>query len=232
MENFVNVYSGSYKGTIDGVNSTLIITQEQNSIKGELYRGSSKYDLTGVVISNSIHGKLTDTETHETYIVLAEFNYDGSLRMELIMHNIEKSLSESNTYIFVISDNNEITIKQNTKTEPVNNIDIKLVGTWAKDDMLSANEITLHTKMLIELDNNGNYKILGARKLDGYRDTGYSGDTTTGKWKTINNTFYIQVSGSRHWKPYATYKIKGPNLIFTLGDQDRQVWSRTTAISK
>lgn len=225
MENSINIYNGCYKGIIDGINSTLIISQDNNSVKGELYKGSSKYDLTGVVITDSIHGKLTDVETLETYIVLAEFS-GGTLKIDLTMHDMKKCVSESNTYNFELSDNNEIIIKDKTETTTTNDIDRELIGTWAKEEVLSATAFTVHTKMLIELNEKGQYKILGAKRLDGYKDKGYSGDTTSGKWKTRDNTFYVQVSGSRYWKPYARYEIKGRNMIFILGDHDRQVWSR------
>jgi len=42
-------------------------------------------------------------------------------------------------------------------------LDPRIIGTWARDDMLGNSDIALQTKFIIELSENGNYKIIGGK---------------------------------------------------------------------
>ena len=228
MESLIHVYTGSYKGIIDGVNCIINITQQGSSVKGELQKGNYYFNLVGVIINDIINGRLSDTENFESYIVLGQFD-QGDLQLDLTQHDIQKGLTESNTYTFKI-----ISTTGNIQSDSQNSydstypavMDTQLTGTWAREELFRSSGMTVNTKLLIELRSDGIYKILGAKNQEGHKDAGYSGDTTTGKWKTRNKVFYILVSGSKHWKPYAKYNIDGDIMEFILEDGERQEWSR------
>jgi len=228
LESTIQNYTGSYTGLIEGVSSTLNISQEGTSIQGELHKGNFIHNLVGVVINNSIRGRLSGTESIESYVLVAEYN-DDALQIDLILHDIHNGVTESNSYSFrMINTAASVpVIKQDiTESTDPSVIDPQIIGIWARDELFNRSDITVNTKLLIELSDNGNYNILGANKLQGHKDTGYSGDTTTGKWKTKNKVFYILVSGSKHWKPYAKYQLDNNKMVFVLGDGERQEWSR------
>jgi hypothetical protein len=221
-------YTGKYSGVMDKFPTSLKIIQKGSDLQGELKKGKTNYNIVGVVVNDKIQGRISETESSETFLLEAE-NNNGILVMNLISMDLEEVISNSVSYSFKMLDT-----KIHEPIAPVNDFtnnhisfnDPQINGTWARDELLSNNMVTINAKIVIELNENGNYKILGAQKPEGHKDTGYSGDTTSGKWKTINNIFYILVSGSKHWKPYAKYEIVNNNLVFVLGDGERQVWNK------
>lgn len=228
LESTVQDYTGSYSGVIEGVSATLNIIQKDSFISGELYKGIFIHNLVGVVINNAVRGRLSDPDNFDSYMIFAEFS-DGDLHLNLISHHIQKGVTQSDSYILKVinTDTGKSPVNQDKTPGTVDSVnDTQIIGTWARDELFDGSSITVHAKLLIELGEDGNYKILGTKKLEGYKDTGYSGDTTTGRWKTRNKVIYILVSGSKHWKPYAKYQVKNNKLVFVLEDGERQEWTR------
>jgi hypothetical protein len=157
----------------------------------------------------------------------AEIN-NSFLIIHLITPDLTTGSMTTTSYTFkkVDSDTNKTDLSsKHLITNSQYDNDTDLIGAWAREEIIGSSEMAISTQVVIEIGNKGNYKLLGAINLKGAKDTGYSGDTTKGKWRTHDGTFYMLVSGSKYWKPYARYNIEGNNkMTFTLEDGERQDW--------
>ena len=220
-------FTGRYEGEIDGIKSLLQLSQKSNNLHGDLNKSGVIFSVVGVVTNDNIQGRLSDAGNMESYMMQAEIN-NSFLIIHLITPDLTTGSMTTNSYTFkrVDSDTNksDLSSKHLISDSQYDN-DTDLIGTWAREEIIGNSEMAISTQVVIELDNKGNYKLLGAINLKGAKDTGYSGDTTKGKWRTHNGTFYMLVSGSKYWKPYARYNIEGNNkMTFTLEDGERQNW--------
>jgi len=220
-------FTGRYEGEIDGIKSLLQLSQKSNNLHGDLNKSGVIFSVVGVVTHDKIEGRLTDAGNMQSYMLQAEIN-NSFLIIHLITPDLTTGSMTTNSYTFkkVDSDTNktDLSSKHLISDSQYDN-DADLSGTWAREEIIGSSEMAISTQVVIELDNKGNYKLLGAINLKGAKDTGYSGDTTKGKWRTHNGTFYMLVSGSKYWKPYARYNIEGNNkMTFILEDGERQDW--------
>ncbi len=220
-------FTGRYEGEIDGIKSLLQLSQKSNNLHGDLNKSGVIFSVVGVVAHDKIEGRLTDTDNMQSYMLQAEIN-NSFLIIHLISPDLTTGSMTTNSYTFKKVDNDtnktDLSSKHLISDSQYDN-DTDLSGTWAREEIIGSSEMAISTQVVIELDNKGNYKLLGAINLKGAKDTGYSGDTTKGKWRTHNGTFYMLVSGSKYWKPYARYNIEGNNkMTFTLEDGERQDW--------
>ena len=220
-------FTGRYEGEIDGIKSLLQLSQKSNNLHGDLNKSGVIFSVVGVVTHDKIEGRLSDAGNMQSYMLQAEIN-NSFLIIHLISPDLTTGSMTTNSYTFkkVDSDTNktDLSSKHLISDSQYDN-DTDLSGTWAREEIIGSSEMAISTQVVIELDNKGNYKLLGAINLKGAKDTGYSGDTTKGKWRTHNGIFYMLVSGSKYWKPYARYNIEGNNkMTFTLEDGERQDW--------
>ncbi len=220
-------FTGRYEGEIDGIKALLQLSQKSNNLKGDLNKNGVIFSVVGVVTNDNIQGRLSDAGNMESYMMQAEIN-NSFLIIHLITPDLTTGSMTTNSYTFkkIDSDTNESNLpSKHITTDSQYDNDTDLIGTWAREEIIGSSEMAISTQVVIELGNKGNYKLLGAINLKGAKDTGYSGDTTKGKWRTHNGTFYMLVSGSKYWKPYARYNIEGNNkMTFTLQDGERQDW--------
>lgn len=220
-------FSGTYQGEMDGISTSLNLTQKGSNLTGDINKGGLLYNVVGIAEDDSIQGRMSDAENIEHYMLQAEIN-NSFLIIHLITHNLDDSSISKNSFTFKKSNTKSAdTIQPPEKVikESEFNNDKSLLGIWAREEILTSPENAISTQVVIELDSKGNYSLVGAINLKGAKDTGYSGDTTKGKWRTHNGTFHILVSGSKYWKPYARYKIDGPDeMTFTLEDGERLNW--------
>lgn len=227
MKNDSYDFTGRYEGEIDGIKSLLQLSQKSNNLHGDLNKSGVIFSVVGVVTQDKIEGRLTDADNMQSYMLQAEIN-NSFLIIHLISPDLTTGSMTTNSYTFkkVDSDTNKTDLSsKHLITDSQYDNDTDLIGTWAREEIIGSSEMAISTQVVIELDNKGNYKLLGAINLKGAKDTGYSGDTTKGKWRTHNGTFYMLVSGSKYWKPYARYNIEGNNkMTFTLEDGERQDW--------
>ncbi len=220
-------FSGTYQGEMDNISTSLNLTQNGSNLTGDINKGGLLYNVVGIAADDSIQGRMSDAENIEHYMLQAEIN-NGLLIIHLITHNLDDGTISKNSYTFKKSSSKNVNLDQ-----PTDNIvkdlefhnDKDLIGTWAREEILSSSDNAISTQVVIELDSKGNYSLLGAVNLKGAKDTGYSGDTTKGKWRTHNGTFHILVSGSKYWKPYARYTVDGQDeMTFILEDGERLNW--------
>jgi len=220
-------FTGRYEGEIDGIKALLQLSQKSNNIQGDLNKSGVIFSVVGVVTNDNIQGRLSDAGNMESYMLQAEIN-NSFLIIHLITPDLTTGSMTTNSYTFkkVDSDTNETDLSsKHLITDSQYDNDTDLIGTWAREEIIGSSEMTISTQVVIELDKEGNYSLVGAINLKGAKDTGYSGDTTKGKWRTHNGTFYMLVSGSKYWKPYARYNIEGNNkMTFILEDGERQDW--------
>lgn len=222
-----NDFSGSYEGKIDGIKTTLRLQQQGVKISGQIAKGSSHYNVVGISTPDGIQARMTDAENVESYVLQAEIN-NSYLIVHLISHDLQSRAITQDSYTFSKvegkSDNIYLEEHEHANISEFDN-DINIVGKWSREEYIGSKEKAISTQVVIELDEHGDYELVGAIALQGTKDTGYSGDTTKGKWRTRSGTFYILVSGSKYWKPYAKYHLLGENnMIFTLEDGERQNW--------
>jgi hypothetical protein len=214
-------------GEIDGIKSSLLLKQNGSNLTGDLNKGGLIYNVVGIATEDSIEGRMTGSNNIENFMLQAEVN-NGFLIIHLISHDLEKRTISKDSFTFKKVDNKNIDADSTSKkliSDLEFDNDSSLFGTWARQEILGGSEAAISTQVVIELDKKGNYKLLGAINLEGAKDTGYSGDTTQGKWRAHNGTFYLLVSGSKYWKPYARYNIEGNSkMTFTLEDGERQNW--------
>lgn len=227
MKNDSYDFTGRYEGEIDGIKSLLQLSQKSNNLHGDLNKSGVIFSVVGVVTQDKIEGRVTDADNMQSYMLQAEIN-NSFLIIHLITPDLTTGSMTTNSYTFKKVDNDtnktDLSSKHLISDSQYDN-DTDLSGTWAREEIIGSSEMAISTQVVIELDNKGNYKLLGAINLKGAKDTGYSGDTTKGKWRTHNGTFYMLVSGSKYWKPYARYNIEGNNkMTFTLEDGERQDW--------
>jgi len=220
-------FPGLYEGKIDGIKTTLRLKQQGVNISGDLAKGSSHYNVVGISTSDGIQARMTDAENVESYVLQAEIN-NSYLIVHLISHDLQTRTITQDSFTFtrIHSEGSDVDMQDH---EPANNSefdnDINIVGKWSREEYIGSKEKAISTQVVIELDEHGNYELVGAIALQGAKDTGYSGDTTKGKWRTRSGTFYILVSGSKYWKPYAKYHLLDENnMIFSLEDGERQDW--------
>ena len=222
-------FTGRYEGEIDGIKTLLQLSQKSNNLHGDLNKSGVIFSVVGVVAYDKIDGRLSDADNMQSYMLQAEIN-NSFLIIHLITPDLTTGSMTTNSYTFkkVESDSSKSDLTSmhlSPDTEYDN--DTGLIGTWAREEIIGSSEMAISTQVVIELDGEGNYKLVGAINLKGAKDTGYSGDTTQGRWRTYNGIFYILVSGSKYWKPYAVYNIEGKDkMTFTLEDGERQNWVR------
>jgi len=220
-------FTGRYEGEIDGIKTLLQLNQKSNNLDGDLNKSGVVFSVVGVVTHDKIEGRLTDADNMQSYMLQAEIN-NSFLIIHLITPDLKTGSMTTNSYTFkrVDSDANESDLSsKHLITDSQYDNDADLIGTWARQEIIGSSEMAISTQVVIELDKEGNYSLVGAINLKGAKDTGYSGDTTKGKWRTHNGTFYMLVSGSKYWKPYARYNIEGNNkMTFILEDGERQDW--------
>jgi hypothetical protein len=220
-------FTGRYEGEIDGIKALLQLNQDSNDLQGDLNKNGVVFSVVGVVTDDKIEGRLSDADNMQSYMLQAEIN-NSFLIIHLITPDLTSGNMTTNSYTFkkVDRDTNKSDLSSKyliTDSEYDNDTD--LIGTWAREEIIGSTEMAISTQVVIELDSEGNYKLLGAINLKGAKDTGYSGDTTKGKWRTHNGIFYMLVSGSKYWKPYARYNIEGNDkMTFILEDAERQDW--------
>jgi len=220
-------FTGRYEGEIDGIKALLQLNQDSNDLQGDLNKNGVVFSVVGVVTDDKIEGRLSDADNMQSYMLQAEIN-NSFLIIHLITPDLTSGNMTTNSYTFkkVDRDTNKSALSSKyliTDSEYDNDTD--LIGTWAREEIIGSTEMAISTQVVIELDSEGNYKLLGAINLKGAKDTGYSGDTTKGKWRTHNGIFYMLVSGSKYWKPYARYNIEGNDkMTFILEDAERQDW--------
>lgn len=220
-------FTGRYEGEIDGIKALLQLNQDSNDLQGDLNKNGVVFSVVGVVTDDKIEGRLSDADNMQSYMLQAEIN-NSFLIIHLITPDLTSGNMTTNSYTFkkVDRDTNKSDLSSKyliTDSEYDN--DTALIGTWAREEIIGSTEMAISTQVVIELDSEGNYKLLGAINLKGAKDTGYSGDTTKGKWRTHNGIFYMLVSGSKYWKPYARYNIEGNDkMTFILEDAERQDW--------
>ena len=220
-------FTGRYEGEIDGIKTLLQLSQKSNNLHGDLNKSGVIFSVVGVVAHDKIEGRLSDADNMQSYMLQAEIN-NSFLIIHLITPDLTSGNMTTNSYTFkkVDRDTNKSALSSKyliTDSEYDNDTD--LIGTWAREEIIGSTEMAISTQVVIELDSEGNYKLLGAINLKGAKDTGYSGDTTKGKWRTHNGIFYMLVSGSKYWKPYARYNIEGNDkMTFILEDAERQDW--------
>jgi len=220
-------FTGRYEGEIDGIKALLQLNQDSNDLHGDLNKNGVVFSVVGVVTDDKIEGRLSDADNMQSYMLQAEIN-NSFLIIHLITPDLTSGNMTTNSYTFkkVDRDTNKSDLSSKyliTDSEYDNDTD--LIGTWAREEIIGSTEMAISTQVVIELDSEGNYKLLGAINLKGAKDTGYSGDTTKGKWRTHNGIFYMLVSGSKYWKPYARYNIEGNDkMTFILEDAERQDW--------
>lgn len=226
-------FSGHYLGEIDGIKTSLLLIQNGSNLTGDINKGGLIYNVVGIVAEDSIQGRMTGSNNIENFMLQGEIN-NGLLIIYLITQNLEQGTVSKDSYTFNKTDTDNLLDTETNDTDTLNgrpiddlefDNDLSLFGTWAREEIIGSSESAISTQVVIELDEKGNYKLVGAINLKDTKDTGYSGDTTKGKWRTHNGTFYLLVSGSKYWKPYARYHIFDDNyMIFTLEDGERQNW--------
>ncbi|NIP37658.1 MAG: hypothetical protein GWO07_07205 [Candidatus Dadabacteria bacterium] len=223
-------FTGIYEGEIDGVPTSLQLTQSGSNITGDINKNGLLYNVVGITDDNGIQGRMSDSSNIESCMLQAEIN-NGFLIIHLISHDLETRTISRDSYTFKKTEQRNIkqdTTQDRTIADLEFDLDPGLIGTWAREEILTSADNAISTQVAIELGSGGSYKLLGSISLKDAKDTGYSGDTTKGKWRTHNGTFYILVSGSKYWKPYAKYIIEDKDhMTFAVEDGERQNWVRT-----
>lgn len=71
----------------------------------------------------------------------------------------------------------------------------------------------------------GDGRVVGGGGAGSFDSGGGGGVEATGEWRTENRIVYVRDPGGQ-WQPYARYYVEGSRMMFTFGDNSRQIWHR------
>jgi hypothetical protein len=222
-------FDGRFQGSIQGTAAVLTLQRQGNTVNGGIDASGYPYQLQGTVSGNSLTGQLMDPQTG------GGFNIEATLRgdaLELVLLTQQGSMPLSFQRVAAGGGSTGAGghVGGGTQAAPQGQRDPALVGVWRQSESMSGGGTSMVVESFLRINPDGSFALGGGRAVGGGAnwggDTGSGGVDETGFWKTENRVVYVQSAGGGGWQPYARYYAEATKLMFTFGDESRQIWYR------
>lgn len=174
-------FTGNYFGTFNGTEITMQLTNDENSVAGNLIMNGEQAKILATKNNLKFEGNITEDNSQKTYAVSGEWKdnklyflmtfpeYDNKTVEIILEKGVNKSVSNSNT-----------------------NRNQMLVGTWRFTEVLSSgsgsNYMSFSTDYFVKFNADGTFISWTGKSAGGSQnasiESNQSGNTATLKWHT------------------------------------------------
>lgn len=227
-------FEGRFQGAIEGTPAVLTLQRRGAAVSGAIDAGGYPYQLQGSVSGGRLAGQLTDPQTG------GGSGFEATLRgedLELVLQSQDPYSGQARPVTMTFRrmatgarPSVGAGVGGATPTVPQGQRDPALVGVWRQSQSMSGGGASMVVESFLRISADGSFTLGGGRAVGGGAgwggDTGSGGVEESGWWKTENRIVYTQSAGGGGWQPYARYYVEGGKLMFTFGDESRQIWYR------
>lgn len=118
---------------------------------------------------------------------------------------------------------------QSAPETPATDRDPRLVGLWARQEMMSGSQGSIVTQIFLQISPDGAFVEQMGGTLGGGSDwsmqIGDSGAGERGEWRTAGGVLMLRLPESG-WVPLARYVFEPDRLLLIYGDQSQHLWFR------
>ncbi|GIV60121.1 MAG: hypothetical protein KatS3mg043_1210 [Rhodothermaceae bacterium] len=223
-------FAGTFSGNVNGTPARLELRQEGTRLSGQADAGGYGYTLSGTMAGSRAQGTLTDSQTG------GQVNFEATLQGDVLtLRLLDPTTGQRGT----------LTFQRGTRTAGAeasvpegaagpHERDPALVGTWRKSETMVSGDASLVSEVFMEIRADGTFSQGNARVMAGGAnpwgswgaDSGSSGDTVTGQWRTQGRIIQIFAPQIGQWVSIARYYVEGNKLLLYLSDGSRELWYR------
>jgi hypothetical protein len=230
-------FAGRYQGSIQGTPASMTLEQQGATVSGGIDASGYPYRLQGTVSGGKLSGQLTDPQTN------GGFDFEATARggtLDLVLLSQDPYSGQKQRVPLTFRRAGAGTQPPagggvpggmgSSPGVPQGRRDPALVGVWRQSESMSGGGASMVVENFLRINQDGSFALGGGRAVGGGADwggdTGTGGTEETGFWKTENRVVYVQGAGGGGWQPYARYYVEATKLMFTFGDNSRQIWYR------
>lgn len=238
MSAMAQQYAGTYAGEVFSTPATLTLEQDGNALQGVIDVSGYRYELSATAGEGGATGTLHDPQTGGTAQLEVTPGDDG-MTILLMQENpvtgqmsrVPLSFTRRSGEGGASQDAGSNSNAGGTENAPEDGFerDPALVGTWVYQDTYISGSFSGTTRFVLRVLPDGTYTYGEGQVTAGgnsYSGRSGGGGVTRGRWRTQGGVVYVQEAGMSQWQPYARYYIEGSRMLFTFGDDSRQIWHR------
>ncbi|RMF59347.1 MAG: hypothetical protein D6748_06600 [Calditrichaeota bacterium] len=213
-------FTGIYQGKINNTPAILEIDVYDDEFDGDIEAGEEEFALEGVISGNKVSGAWYDEKSEEGRKFTAILKGDN---LTIVLHNAGKKKE------FHFYRQTQAQEQEPGETGNVSIGDRRLIGVWAKQEIISSGGATVASQVFLYINSDGTFRYGDARTMAG--GANWSGsvggsETTSGRWRSKNGVFQVMLDGTSQWIPLAKYYLQPGKLLFNGFDGSRELWYR------
>lgn len=222
-----NSWNGTYYGDINGTATSLILSQQGNTVQGRIDADGYIYNISGNLENDMLNGELTDPQTQGSMICKGSME-NGVILLTMSDNTTGQSFQLTYSRNSQGGNNNPNPTTGNVSTAIENaERDPNLVGDWIYSKSYVSGTFSFVSQWRFIVYSDGSYAYGDAKMAGGGPGSSVQsdgGDWECGQWKTENKNIYTNVGNG--WELYTGYYIEGNTMMMKFDNGSKQIWKR------